>query len=50
MTTIFSFSELEVGTDSSDYRFEIKDPEFVNIDPKTGNVTALKEGETSVSL
>ena len=43
------FTDLEVGKEDSDYTFEVKEPEFASLDVESGNVTALKEGETAVS-
>ena len=42
--------DLEVGKEDSEYKFEVKEPEFASIDVESGNVTALKEGETTVSI
>ena len=42
------FKDIEVGKEDSDFTFEVKEPEFASLDVESGNVTALKEGETAV--
>lgn len=40
-----------MSSEDADYTLEMKDPEIVSLDSKSGNATAIKEGEeTSVSL
>ena len=45
-----NISEVGVGKDTDEFHLDIKDPEIVAIDKASGNLTALKEGETIVSL
>ena len=42
------FTDLAVGKEDSDYTFEVKESEFASLDVESGNLTALKEGETAV--
>ena len=42
-------TDLEVGKEDSIYTFVVKEPEYASLDVESGNVTALKEGETAVS-
>ena len=43
-------SQVPVGDDDLGLVFEVKDPEILRLDDKTGNMTALKQGETYIFL
>ena len=43
-----SVSELNVTSEKAEYKFEVKEEEYLKFDPKSSNATALQEGETTV--
>ena len=44
------FSEIETTGKEPDFTFDIKEPEYVTLDPTTNVMTAVQQGETTVGF
>ena len=45
-----NFAEIETTGKEPDFTFDIKEPEYVTLDPTTNVMTAVQQGETTVSF
>ena len=45
-----NFAEIETTGKEPDFTFDIKEPEYVTLDPTTNIMTAVQQGETTVSF
>ena len=45
-----NFAEIETTGKEPDFTFDIKEPEYVTLDPTTNVMTAVQQGETTVNF
>ena len=45
-----NFAEIETTGKEPDFTFDIKEPEYVTLDPTTNVMTAVQQGETTVGF